>query len=494
MGIKDFFTGIVNSKQEKYRSLTQDMRNCISFIDAVLDSKGIIEKSQYSGRLSDLSIIKGEADILDNRIVLIEHNAVTEFRAVYREFGIKLNSFESDIEAHNAAILREKIQSVRNIIGKIEGHDLDDQQMMFIMKDAHNHNVVAGAGTGKTTTIIGKVKYLLAFGKCAPKDILVLSYTRDAANEMKVRLKRNTNEDIAVSTFHAFGYKLVGHVEGKKPDIYTDSVKSILEASLTDLVSTDRKYLRRFLSYMSNGGYGKSDLDDSFSSPEEYFEYLNSHPPMTLKGERVKSFGEVHVANILSLNGIRYEYERPYEVDTADSEYAQYHPDFYLPQYRIYIEFFGINRAGKVPDWFEGEDPSRRYIDGIKWKRKTHKRNHTTMIECYAYEDAEGILEDNLLARLKENGVDIKPLTAEDIISDSNKDANRLLGRFLSTSEKIINLAKNNKYTSEMLIQKAIGNKDSRILAELIAPLFDSYNGYHVISGWGPRDFRVGPT
>ena len=48
MGIKDFFTGIVNSKQEKYRNLAQDMRNCISFIDSVLDSKGIIEKSQYS--------------------------------------------------------------------------------------------------------------------------------------------------------------------------------------------------------------------------------------------------------------------------------------------------------------------------------------------------------------------------------------------------------------------------------------------------------------
>ena len=45
-----------------------------------------------------------------------------------------------------------------------------------------------------------------------------------------------------------------------------------------------------------------------------------------------------------TLNVIRYIYEYPYEIDTRTNEYGQYHPDFYLPDYKIYIEYFGIDR------------------------------------------------------------------------------------------------------------------------------------------------------
>lgn len=48
------------------------------------------------------------------------------------------------------------------------------------------------------------------------------------------------------------------------------------------------------------------------------------------------------IANFLMQNGIQYIYEQPYEIDTRTSEYGQYYPDFYLPDYKIYIEYFGI--------------------------------------------------------------------------------------------------------------------------------------------------------
>ena len=58
----------------------------------------------------------------------------------------------------------------------------------------------------------------------------------------------------------------------------------------------------------------------------------------TLKGEKVKSFEELTIANWLAANSIRYEYERAYECHTASSRYRQYEPDFYLTDYGIYIE------------------------------------------------------------------------------------------------------------------------------------------------------------
>lgn len=79
----------------------------------------------------------------------------------------------------------EILLSARQAIGPVEGHELDDQQVSAILNQAHNHLVAAGAGTGKTTAILGKIRYLLASGMYEPEEILVLSYTRNAAEEMK---------------------------------------------------------------------------------------------------------------------------------------------------------------------------------------------------------------------------------------------------------------------------------------------------------------------
>ena len=85
------------------------------------------------------------------------------------------------IQQHNNEVANNRIDKAYELIGEVEGRKLDRQQMACIVKEAHNHLVIAGAGTGKTTTVVGKIKYLLKSGKCRPEDILVLSFTNDSA-------------------------------------------------------------------------------------------------------------------------------------------------------------------------------------------------------------------------------------------------------------------------------------------------------------------------
>lgn len=109
-------------------------------------------------------------------------------------------------------------------------------------------------------------------------------------------------------------------------------------------------YLNLLSSYLLyNRVVAKSEFD--FKSQKEYDEYLKLNPPTTVNNEIVKSYGEMDIANFLMQNGIRYIYEQPYEMDTSTSEHSQYHPDFYLPDYKIYIEYFGINRKGLQADY-----------------------------------------------------------------------------------------------------------------------------------------------
>lgn len=192
----------------------------------------------------------------------------------------------------------------------------------------------------------------------------------------------------------------------------------------------------------------------------------------------MKSYGEVHIANFLTENSIRYEYESIYKFDTATEEYAQYKPDFYLPDYDIYIEYFGIDRQGNVPSWFEGDDSSKAYQKGIDWKRKTHKHNRTKLIECYAYEDLEGILENNLQSKLRENNVALNPISLEMLCKLVHKDENDFIEQFLSSATTIINLARNKKLTSDSLKRIAKGNRYSENMAALVAPLQSAYEDY----------------
>ncbi len=72
--------------------------------------------------------------------------------------------------------------------------------------------VVAGAGTGKTQVITRRIAWLIATRRARPSEILALTFTDQAADEMQVRVDQLVPygyTDTAISTFHAFGDRLV---------------------------------------------------------------------------------------------------------------------------------------------------------------------------------------------------------------------------------------------------------------------------------------------
>lgn len=479
----NFISGLLNkykkSRDDEYINAVDSMTRWSTFMTNMLNTDGIISQADYMDQINDLYICEKDIEALNKRYVLFQNDIIEEFKQLFPFFQDEVNSFESNIDNHNNEYYKELINNARNLIGPIEGHDLDDQQMMCIIKDAHNHNVVAGAGTGKTTTIIGKVKYLIQTVKYRPEDILVLSYTHAAAAEMKSRLTKNLNCNISVSTFHRLGYHIMTTVEKKKPLIFTDSLRQLLKKELNELVK-DREYRKRLLQYLGNSaGTEKSDLD-GFDNYASYKTYVQEHRPVTLRGELVKSYGEMRVANTLAINSVKYIYEKKYEYDTATEEYAQYKPDFYLPDYGLYIEFFGIDRQGNTPEWFEGDDPTQTYQESIRWKRKTHKKYGTKMIECYAYEDAEGILEEQLEKKLRQNGVKLEPASLEAIFSQPGTSAESVLNSFLSSAESIIHLARNKRVSADSLLDLAGNDRKTALAAVLVSPLQKYYEDYLV--------------
>lgn len=402
-----------------------------------------------------------------------------KIRSLAPQFIEAYEHLPSKLQAFNEWLANQKAADAAKLILPVEGKMLDNQQMRCITKEVHNHLVLAGAGTGKTTTIVGYVKYLLKKKICMPDDILVLSFTNVSAAEMSERLNKEIGKPIAAQTFHKLGLDIITTVQGKKPKIHSTDIRQFVRKQL-DVLTQDPVYLRKLCVYLTyNGTEQKTEFD--FQTEDAYLSYLKYNPPVTLKKETVKSYGELDIANFLTQNGITYVYEQEYPIDTRTSEFGQYHPDFYLPNFDLYIEYFGINRQGDVPPYFTGKNgmsAAQTYQEGIKWKRELHRKNGTRMIEVYAYEKLEEQLLPRLEERLKKAGVVFTPMSPKDMWADISGSENQKLDRVAELFGTVITLAKSNGCSMDEVRSRnrSFQNLPSiNAVIDLIEPVYNSY-------------------
>ena len=375
------------------------------------------------------------------------------------------------LKKHNDEIEKRICKKVNDIIGCIEGRKLDKNQLIAIHKESHNQLIIAGAGTGKTTTIIGKVKYLIKTKKYKPEEILLLSFTNAQATEIGERVKKELGVTVEAKTFHKLGLDIISEANGKRPIISKITAKDVINTYI-DKLSKNDEYVKGLYSYYTDGF--NTGCEKFFSTQKEYTEYLKENAPITLRGEKVKSYGEVIIANFLYLNGVNYEYEYPYKVDTRTKYYSQYYPDFYLVDSDIYIEYFAIDKYGRVPSWFKNG-----YVEQMRWKRNLHKNNNTKMIESYYYENIDGTLVQHLKNNLIKNGVELKPMKSQKIFNVINQKNYGYIDSLKKLFEMAINLMKSNNYNMEYM--KKICNEDIRKrtnlrLLKLIEPFWNEYN------------------
>lgn len=94
---------------------------------------------------------------------------------------------------------------------------LDDEQREVVLSNEDYTLVIAGAGAGKTTTVAAKVRYLVEKQGVNPEQILVISFTNKAVNELKERINHNLKINCPISTFHSIGNSIMNiNEDGKK--------------------------------------------------------------------------------------------------------------------------------------------------------------------------------------------------------------------------------------------------------------------------------------
>ncbi len=177
---------------------------------------------------------------------------------------------------------------------KIGGYPLDKEQFKIATADDKELLVVAGAGSGKTFTIVGRIWYLINVKKVKPEEILCISYTRDASDSLKNKLIKEFNINMNVYTFH----KLAINILRNKGIDFKIASPDLLELCIEEYLRID------ILEYPEQLKYLRFILKINWHSTDEYLKVLDD------KKEEINKFINV-VSTFIKLykcNGYEISY------------------------------------------------------------------------------------------------------------------------------------------------------------------------------------------
>lgn len=337
----------------------------------------------------------------------------------------KLEKFEESITSYNPEFVNKKKKEYTNLF-KREKLVLDDDQQTAIITDDKHNLVVAGAGSGKTEVLITRIAYLIKrkSDTIKPNRILALAFQNKAASEMKERLQKRYNSDVEIRTFHSLGKKIIedvhkiksGEAPKLKPECSEDWKYQRYIQKIFDKEIADNKELQNeIINFMKR--YGDDQIikeEADFEKKEEFYNYQRNLNYTALDGTKVKSESEREILNFFlmhNLNGkkINVIYENPAEwmkyKDNNGKEYTP-KPDFYFPDFDLYLEHWAIGKNGQVPSWFSGDNPTKEYIKTMNIKKEKYKSNNKSLFETsqadFERNNLHKVLEERFVKALKE--------------------------------------------------------------------------------------------
>ena len=405
----------------------------ISTLDSLLNDDRFIARSDYKQLVNEYASLLAFIEALKKSAMLktyIETNnldisIIHRFVDTYKQLA-NITTIPEIIKQHNTTFIQKHIKEEKryldNILKECDPNILlDDEQREVVLSNEDYTLVIAGAGAGKTTTVAAKVRYLVERQGVNPEQILVISFTNKAVNELKERINHNLKINCPISTFHSIGNSIMNiNEDGKKRIVDGGYMFSVINRYLKENVLHDSELVDKLILFFGSyftAPYEGKDLADYFqfiskaefstikSNVQEYIQQVIDHKTKevkTLNNEILRSQEEVNIANFLYLHQIDYEYEPLYQYQILDSN-KPYTPDFVIRQGDkvTYIEHFGITQSG-TNNLYSQED-IEKYKKRINDKILLHRKHKTDLIYTFSkYNDGSDYLvhlKKELLAR-----------------------------------------------------------------------------------------------
>ncbi len=363
---------------------------------------------------------------------------------------------------------------------------LDDEQQTAIVTDDKHNLVVAAAGSGKTEVLITRIAYLKAREPdgIKPNRILAIAYQNKDVKQIEDRLDKQYGiTGVNVSTFHRLGIEVLKRAGKMRSILGKNERPRMIRRIYQEGVKSRSDVYQAFLKYVKS--LHDTVVEEDITSRVSTLEMKRTLPYTSINDTHVQSRAEKEILDFLltsKVNGKPIHVE--YEPDIEDLG----KPDFYIPEYDLFIEHWGLNKNGEVPEFFD--QTTAEYKANMERKKKWFAENNKLVVETFAYEYSEDhpelflqLLRDRILEKLQKNHSNdfrISTMTYRELIElvcESDRDwitEDRV-------SKDIFNFIRNAKtydLKPERILQKLESGKWSRkqrTFGKLAVMVYESY-------------------
>lgn len=409
-----------------------------------------------------------------------------------QNFNFIYQNIDHICDKMNEIYIEEEMERNREFFNHIGKYSLDNDQRRAVVVNDINNQIIASAGSGKTLTLVAKIKYLIEKKGILPEEILCITYSNASKEDLERKLQP-INKSVEVRTFHSLGNSFLDERPNSKAfDICfdnfilkdDDTIKKVLKyfseyyfADLSDIKTLGKRYeIEENRIYEPLSNYLINNI-----MKKERLEYFSTNNKQSIRRDYVKSSEELMIANYLFLNNIGYEYEKTFPLETARG----YKPDFYLGN-NIYLEHFGVDKNCKTPQY--NKKDSKKYKEDMAWKRKIFNESDSTLIETYSYYMGENRLTKRLEEKLIEVGIEPEPMNAKEVLEQikNNEEINQFKA-FKNLIRTFINLFKGNNYSKEKFKEFHLKNQGTenkfnkernKIFLEIVEDFYNEYEEY----------------
>ncbi|MBL1409275.1 UvrD-helicase domain-containing protein [Sphingobacterium faecale] len=417
-------------------------------------------------------------------------------------------------KAHNKTYIYQQKLRLQQYFATCLSHPLDQQQVDSILCDDDNTLVIAGAGCGKTTTVQGKIRYLLDKKRATPKEILLLSFAKKNVDDLKERVG---HLGIACKTFHSLAYHILKS-SGKEPQMILPRDAENLAIDIHRRLTKDQSYLASFNDFILHGLHPIKSQND-FKTYADYIHFLKDSDFESIKDQLdkrkylasgrstnnrtnlIKNGEHCYIANFLFIHGIPYSYELPYPYlgEARKDERYNKHKKRYKPTFTIYLNGYDENSISTssnpkdhtlfldhspishiegTPSFFDSAGDNSQtevYQDLVRWRRELHDWADTKYMESYSFEFIERTIEENLIVNLQSHGVRMARKSNVEVYKILEEAYGKEIDTVLQLAITCINLFKSNDRNVEEIVAK------NRLLFEQAPELIDRNNAFLAI-------------
>ena len=366
----------------------------------------------------------------------------------------------------------------------------DDEQLVAISSLNENVLLKARAGSGKTSVVTDRARFLISHCGIHPDEVMLLAFNTDAAGEMAERIRKKCDlaEYKNARTFHSLASELA---KSSKKILYDKKTETGEQSNFVYKLISNKKnpFFWAGMYQFFRTEMGEMKISKDFLSQEEYLTYRRNHRELTLSGDNVKSMGEKYIGDFLFEHNLTHRYE-----DVVFSGKQTWYPDFTIflgsknifsnsKKRKIVIEHWGIDENDSTQqapaEWtITWQQYKKRMVEKRAFWQSSEGKKRANFVETSISDLKLG--RENFENILKQKLVDIKiPLKKLSNKELYKKIEDKRVAKISRMFLKFIQQAKKQELSPDDLIEKInkidTANKKVKTFAKVANKVYRKY-------------------